>query len=365
MAGECVSHVNGYKVKDAESRKKLSELETDVRLARQEATEARQKSLQNEGEVQSARQEAAQAATAARTAFNTANAALPKTGGTMEGSVNMGGKALTNAVNLGGQVLFLENKNGTGEVTAEANTTPGVVNFQHWKKPAPGDVIIRGIANPTNDNDAASKAYVDKTIANAAPFYVEETRVTLVEGVPNEIGEYNEIPNMPELKIGKGYAIYIDDEKYPLIGLHGDSDTNHELRAFYHNRSSMAWVYENKIVLNIDFFDITAPHKIEMGILEYHTSHDFMVVSIDDSYNEVTCIDLVAGDYAAAKEKIDKGFPVTVMFCFTASYGGDLVKTNEVATATLVNGEDSFFGVKAETAEKRFCITPDNTVYFD
>ena len=160
MAGECVCHVNGYQVKDATARNELSQLKTDVRLARNEAGEARTKTLQIEEEVQSAREEAARAAAAAKTAYNTAGAALPKSGGTMTGGIDMGGKPLTNAVNLGGQVLFLENKTGGGEVTAEAYKTPGVVNFQHWKKPAPGDVILRGVADPVNDNDAATKKWV-------------------------------------------------------------------------------------------------------------------------------------------------------------------------------------------------------------
>lgn len=174
MAGECVCHINGFKIKDSEARKQAQNLNADVRNALDQAKEARTLALQTQGECESVRRTAEQAAASAKTAYNTANAALPLTGGKMEGSVNMGGKALTNAVNLGGQVLFLENKTGGGEVTAEANTTPGVVNFQHWKKPAPGDVILRGVANPVNDNDAATKKWVE-AIAKQKPLVLYGT----------------------------------------------------------------------------------------------------------------------------------------------------------------------------------------------
>lgn len=227
MAGECVCHVNGYQVKDATARNELSKIKTDVRLAREDAKEARRLSLQNQGEVESARKEAAQAATSAKTAFNTANAALPKTGGTMEGSVNMGGKALTNAVNLGGQVLFLENKTGGGEVTAEANTAPGVVNFQHWKKPAACDVILRGIANPTNDNDAASKAYVDSITGPDMVIKIYGSDVTVVRGSYAAVADKlrNAIPPVVNVVQMSYEQIAPDDVSYTATTVNVESVT--------------------------------------------------------------------------------------------------------------------------------------------
>lgn len=161
MSNQNVSHLNGYNIKDKTARNDAKEALENARLAKNDAEEAKRQVLQMGTDVESAKKTSAQAATAAKTAYNMANAALPKEGGKMEGNVDMNGHALLNAANLCGDAVILENKTGGGEVTIEALTTPGVVSLKHWKKPSPGDVIIRGIAKPSAANDVANKEYVD------------------------------------------------------------------------------------------------------------------------------------------------------------------------------------------------------------
>lgn len=158
---KCVCHVNGYRVKDSAARK----MAEDANKAAKNASSTAAATLRNfntlEGKVEDIKKTADTAAAAAKTAYNTANAALPKSGGSMNGHINMEGKDINNVSNLEVDVLFLQNNNTGNEVTVESQTTAGVVNFMYWKNPEPDDVILRGVADPTEDNDAASKAYVD------------------------------------------------------------------------------------------------------------------------------------------------------------------------------------------------------------
>lgn len=167
MADEkCVCHVNGYRLKDSVARKTAEEAQTIAKNASDKGATALRNLNALENQVKTVKETADTAATSAKTAYNTANAALPKSGGKMEGNVDMNGKNLLHAANIGGDVLFFQNEEG-GEVTAEAMTEAGVLKIQHWKKPAPGDVVIRGVAKPVSDNDAANKKFVVDTIAAA------------------------------------------------------------------------------------------------------------------------------------------------------------------------------------------------------
>lgn len=88
---------------------------------------------------------------------------LPTTGGTMSGNINMGGNDITNAGKLSANVVAVGNTSGDigGYFEPGADAADGTALIGLYSNVADQPVILRGIAPPQADTDAATKGYVD------------------------------------------------------------------------------------------------------------------------------------------------------------------------------------------------------------
>lgn len=88
---------------------------------------------------------------------------LPTTGGTMSGDINMGGNDVTNAGKLSANVVAIGAASGNigGYFEAEPNVEDGTAMMRLYSNAADQPVVLRGIATPQADTDAATKGYVD------------------------------------------------------------------------------------------------------------------------------------------------------------------------------------------------------------
>ena len=88
---------------------------------------------------------------------------LPITGGTMSGNINMGGNDITNAGKLSANVVAVGDTSGDvgGYLEAGSDTADGTPMICLYSNAADQPVILRGIAPPQADTDAATKGYVD------------------------------------------------------------------------------------------------------------------------------------------------------------------------------------------------------------
>lgn len=88
---------------------------------------------------------------------------LPTTGGTMSGDINMGGNDITNAGKLSANVVAVGDTSGDigGYFEPGADAADGTALIGLYSNVAAQPVILRGIAPPQADTDAATKGYVD------------------------------------------------------------------------------------------------------------------------------------------------------------------------------------------------------------
>lgn len=88
---------------------------------------------------------------------------LPTTGGTMSGDINMGGNDITNAGKLSANVVAVGDTSGDIGVYLEpgSDAADGSAMICLYSNAADQPVILRGIATPQADTDAATKGYVD------------------------------------------------------------------------------------------------------------------------------------------------------------------------------------------------------------
>ena len=123
----------------------------------------------------------ARATSAANNAQNTANAALPKAGGTMSGAINMGSKKITNLASPtnnadAARKDYVDNA-VSGATSAANNAATAASNAQSTADAAlpkaggtmtgainMGSKKITNLAAPTNNADAANKSYVESYV---------------------------------------------------------------------------------------------------------------------------------------------------------------------------------------------------------
>ena len=88
---------------------------------------------------------------------------LPTTGGTMSGDINMGGNDITNAGKLSANVVAVGDTSGDigGYLESGSDAADGSAMICLYSNAAGQPVILRGIATPQADTDAATKEYVD------------------------------------------------------------------------------------------------------------------------------------------------------------------------------------------------------------
>lgn len=88
---------------------------------------------------------------------------LPTTGGTMSGNINMGGNDVTGAGKLSANVVAIGDTSGDigGHFESGADAADGTAMICLYSNAADQPVILRGIATPQADTDAATKGYVD------------------------------------------------------------------------------------------------------------------------------------------------------------------------------------------------------------
>ena len=88
---------------------------------------------------------------------------LPITGGTMSGDINMGGNDVTGAGKLSANVVAVGDTSGDvgGYFKPGADTADGTALICLYSNAADQPAILRGIATPQADTDAATKGYVD------------------------------------------------------------------------------------------------------------------------------------------------------------------------------------------------------------
>jgi hypothetical protein len=88
---------------------------------------------------------------------------LPTTGGTMSGNINMGGNDVTGAGKLSANVVAIGDTSGDigGHFESGADAADGTAMICLYSNAADQPVILRGIAAPQANTDAATKEYVD------------------------------------------------------------------------------------------------------------------------------------------------------------------------------------------------------------
>lgn len=88
---------------------------------------------------------------------------LPITGGTMSGDINMGGNDVTGAGKLSANIVAVGDASGDigGYFKPGADAADGSAMICLYSNAADQPVILRGIATPQADTDAATKEYVD------------------------------------------------------------------------------------------------------------------------------------------------------------------------------------------------------------
>ena len=90
---------------------------------------------------------------------------LPLTGGTMSGDINMG---VNNSVRFGAANYALYQNEGTGHLVLTGNSNTDIVEMNNIGTLQFGnETTIRNIKNPTNNQDAVPKSYVDGQISIA------------------------------------------------------------------------------------------------------------------------------------------------------------------------------------------------------
>jgi hypothetical protein len=191
MDEKCVCHINGYRLKDTEARRKATTagemanaamekaIDVEGQIAKAETMANRAKTTAD-GAVVTAKAahttaEAAEkaaaaaqttadgAALAAKVAGNTANGKVSREGDTMEGALDMGNHQIENVSSVNARSVILRERGGEVDVTVEAYEEPGTVRFVC---PAKGNrVIVRGVADPVAPIDATPKKWVEEQLS--------------------------------------------------------------------------------------------------------------------------------------------------------------------------------------------------------
>lgn len=129
---------------------------------------------------------------------------LPVAGGTMEGNLNMGNHQITNVDTFTATNIIIK---GTAEASASIKVTGDASRSEIDLNDASNNpVVLKGVDTPANNNDAANKSYVDAvdaklTTVNSELTGVKNTVTTLnstVEGIVSGTGD------TPYLKLAGG-----------------------------------------------------------------------------------------------------------------------------------------------------------------
>jgi hypothetical protein len=191
------------------------------------------------------------ASSAASAAQTTANAALPKAGGTMTGGLNMGSQGLTNlatpanntdaatkgyvdtgvsaassAASAAQSTANTAVSNAaTAQTTANAalpkagGTMSGTLNM--------GAQSLTNLGTPTNNSDATTKTYVDTALAGKQNTVATTTGVSIAFVTPQEYGSYataqtgNITVSLTNAVRGVDQTLYHDDTVAPTITVTG------------------------------------------------------------------------------------------------------------------------------------------------
>lgn len=192
MDEKCVCHINGFRLKDTEARRKATTagemanaaMEKTIGFEKQIAeavTTANRAKTTADGAVVTAKaayttakaaettataaQTAADGATlAAKVAENAANEKVSRKGDTMEGALDMGNHEIANVMNVQTRAVILREPGDGVDVTVEAMTEPGTVRFVCPKRG--NRVIVRGVAPGVADTDAVNMAQVLEMVRN-------------------------------------------------------------------------------------------------------------------------------------------------------------------------------------------------------
>ena len=177
------------------------------------------------------------AASTANAAQSTANAALPKAGGTMTGGINMGSQALTNLaapsnsadaatksyVDTG--VSSANSAASAAQTTANAalpkagGTMTGALNM--------GSQGLTNLTTPSASTDAATKGYVDTALGGKQNTIATTTGVAIALATPQEYGSYgspesgNIAVSLTNAVRGVDQILYHDDTVAPTITVAG------------------------------------------------------------------------------------------------------------------------------------------------
>jgi len=191
------------------------------------------------------------ASSAASAAQTTANAALPKAGGTMTGGLNMGSQGLTNlatpanntdaatkgyvdtGVSAASSAASAAQSTAntavsdaaTAQTTANAalpkagGTMSGTLNM--------GAQSLTNLGTPTNNSDATTKTYVDTALAGKQNTVATTTGVSIAFVTPQEYGSYataqtgNITVSLTNAVRGVDQTLYHDDTVAPTITVTG------------------------------------------------------------------------------------------------------------------------------------------------
>lgn len=177
---KCVCHINGYRVKDTEARKTAEAAAKAAEDAKKAADSVERSAYATALLANQAKSEAAGAVTAANGAANiamlaeqkadkTEKAALLRTGGTMTGNLDMGGKTILNARHIDlNEGLSIKDWGSGAQFAVSAHTeVRGALFFCYLDNGSYRRVILNNVADPVSDYDAANKKFVVETIAAA------------------------------------------------------------------------------------------------------------------------------------------------------------------------------------------------------
>lgn len=180
MSDKTVCHINGYRVKDTEARKTAEAAAKAAEVAKKAADNVERSAYATALLANQAKSEAAGAVTTANGAANiariaeqkadeTQEAALLRTGGTMTGSLDMGGKTILNArhIDLNEGLSIKDWGSGARFVVSAHTEVRGSIFISYLENGNYRRVILNNVSDPVNDYDAANKKFVVDTIAAA------------------------------------------------------------------------------------------------------------------------------------------------------------------------------------------------------
>lgn len=151
---------------------------------------------------------------------------------------------------------------------------------------------------------------------------------------------------------------YNNDGEYSVAFKLSDLDQKEDTIVYYDQRYHS--LYINTV------FPGTMTVKVTSKVIK--TNCDLLIKSSyvwndDDSIYDVQ---LISGDYASVKAKIEKGLPVTAFECATANEYGSIKKSNlPIAFIELIYPEDEDEYIYFSGCYASFLLYPDNTLEHD